>query len=192
MRSGAFLLPFGTFAARYAGLLINRGTGSSFGYPVLFMGKYMRNKLAFFALLLSHLGHPALAQQATESAKTAEWKYQTKKLDRAQVDGYLATPDRIVVIDVRRPDELARNGGLPVYLSIPAGELEKFLAYIPRERLVLTASNHAGRAGAAADLLLARGFNVAGAVGVQNYEEQGGKLFKPRPPAPRDAAETAR
>lgn len=35
-------------------------------------------------------------------------------------------------------------------------------------------SNHAGRAGAAGDLLAAKGFKVAGAIGVANYLEQGG------------------
>lgn len=147
-------------------------------------------KSSFAALAMLCFALPAIAQQlpGREGSGSAAWKYQVKKLDKAEVDQYLATPERIVVIDLRRPDELARNGGLPVYLSIQSADLEKSLAYIPRDRLVLTASNHAGRAGAAADFLLARGFSVAGAVGVQNYEAEGGKLLKPVVPPPRQPA----
>jgi hypothetical protein len=43
-------------------------------------------------------------------------------------------------------------------------------------------SNHAGRASRAADLLQSKGFNVAGAVGAETYESEGGRLFKIEPP----------
>ena len=52
----------------------------------------------------------------------------------------------------------------------------------------MTVSNHAGRAGAAADLLASKGFKVVGAIGVENYEEEGGKLTKIEPPAPKTTA----
>ena len=67
-------------------------------------------------------------------------------------------------------------GGLPVYLSIQASDLEKSLAWIPKDRLIVTLSNHAGRAGKAADLLASKGFKVAGAAGAQTYEKEGGAL----------------
>jgi hypothetical protein len=51
-------------------------------------------------------------------------------------------------------------------------------------------SNHAHRAGAAGDLLVAKGFKVVGAIGAQNYEEEGGKLTKIEIPAPKPATET--
>ena len=75
-------------------------------------------------------------------------------------------------------------GSFPVYLSIQLADLEKSLAWIPKDRKIVTVSNHAGRAGRAGDLLAAKGFNVVGRVGVQNYEEQGGKLSKIAPKAP--------
>jgi rhodanese-related sulfurtransferase len=88
----------------------------------------------------------------------------------------LAKPDKVVLIDVRRPDEVAANGGFPVYLSIQLSELEKNLAWIPKDRTIVTVSNHAGRGGRAADLLASKGFKVAGTVGAQTYEQQGGKI----------------
>lgn len=118
------------------------------------------------------------------AAPAAEYKYKTPKLNRAQLDALLAKPAQLVVIDLRRPDELTKIGGLPVYLSIQSADLEKYLDYIPKDRSIITVSNHAGRAGAAADVLAAKGYKVAGAVGVQNYEEEGGKLAKVVPPAP--------
>lgn len=152
-------------------------------------------RAAVFALLaLSAV--PVLAQQnaaqSTEkSAPAREYKWKTPKLDRAHVDALLAKPDKLLIIDLRRPDELSKIGGFPVYFSIQVADLENNLALIPKDRVILTASNHAGRAGAAGDLLTSKGFKVVGAVGVQNYEEEGGKLAKIQPPAPKPANVTA-
>jgi rhodanese-related sulfurtransferase len=89
---------------------------------------------------------------------------------------------------VRRPDEVTAKGSFPVYLSVQAKDLEKNLAYIPKDRIVLTVSNHAHRAGAAGDLLSSKGFKVAGAAGSEDYEAQGGKIARIAPPAPKTAA----
>jgi rhodanese-related sulfurtransferase len=104
-------------------------------------------------------------------------------LSREELDKLLAQPGKVLVIDVRRPDEVSEIGGLPVYLSIQAGDLQKSLAWIAKDRLIVTLSNHAGRAAKAADLLVANGFKVAGAAGAQTYEQQGGKLAKVARPA---------
>jgi rhodanese-related sulfurtransferase len=153
-------------------------------------------KLAFLAMLFaapvamgaSHDEHhkdKKAEAPAAAAAPAAEYKYKTPKLNRAQFDELLAKPEQLTIIDVRRPDELTTKGGFPVYLSIQSTEIEKSLAYIPKDRNVVTVSNHAGRAGAAADLLASKGFKVVGAVGAQNYEEEGGKLTKIAPPEPK-------
>ena len=103
-------------------------------------------------------------------------------LTRAELDKLLARPQDLLVIDVRRPDEVSKIGGLPVYLSIQLQDLEKSVAWIPKGRTIVTVSNHAKRAGTAADLLASKGFKVAGAAGVQTYEQEGGKLTKIEPP----------
>lgn len=112
-------------------------------------------------------------------------------LSRAELDALLAKPEQVVIVDVRRPDELTEIGGFPVYLSIQSSELEKSVAFIPKERTVVTVSNNAGRAGRAADLLASKGFKVAGAIGAKKYEEEGGKLAKIAKPAPAAAATPA-
>ena len=66
-----------------------------------------------------------------------------KVLKRAEVDALLAQPSNVLVIDVRRPDEIGSIGGFPVYLNVQAGDLEKRLPSIPRERVIITVSNHA-------------------------------------------------
>jgi rhodanese-related sulfurtransferase len=116
----------------------------------------------------------AFAQTATPS--------KAKVLTRAELDQLLATPDKVLLIDVRRPDEISINGGFPVYLSIQIGDLEKHLDAIPKDRIIVTVSNHAARGGKAADLLASHGFNVAGAVGAETYEKEGGTLTKIEPP----------
>ena len=75
-------------------------------------------------------------------------------------------------------------GGFPVYLSVQAADLEKNLAWILKDRTIVTVSNHAGRAGKAADLLSSKGFRVAGAVGAETYEKAGGRIAHIKAPAP--------
>lgn len=105
-------------------------------------------------------------------------------LTRAQLDALLAKPDGVLIVDVRRPDEIQTIGGFAVYLNVQAAELEQRLAFIPKERTLVTVSNHAARAGKAADLLVSRGFKVAGAVGAQTYEQEGGTLIRVPLPVP--------
>jgi len=124
-------------------------------------------KLWVVALFLL-TGASALAQEPSH----------TPVLTRVQFESLLAKPTGLLLIDVRRPDEVSRIGGLPVYLSVQISDLSNSLAWIPRERTIVTLSNHAKRAAAAADLLAGKGFKVAGALGVQTYEEAGGKLTK--------------
>ena len=150
----------------------------------------LRNSVAM--VLLALVATLAIGQQAapgtpSEAAAPAK-KFKSPLLNRAQLDALLAKPDELLIIDVRRPDELAAKGGFPVYLSIQAKELEKYAAFIPKDRIIVTVSNHAGRAGPAADLLASKGFKVAGAVGADGYVEEGGTLVKLAPPPPRPGA----
>lgn len=132
----------------------------------------------------------AFSQTAAPATPAAPkpWTYKTPRLERGAVDKLLAKPNKLVVIDVRRPDELTAKGGFPVYLSIQHKELEKSLAYIPKDRSILLVSNHAYRAGAAGDVLSAKGYKVAGATGSEDYEAQGGTITRITPPAPAVAA----
>jgi gluconolactonase len=114
--------------------------------------------------------------QAQDSTTTGALQ-EVPVLSREQVDQLLAAPDKVVFIDVRRADEVAAIGSLPVFLNIQATELDRFLGYIPRDRTIVTISNHAHRAITSAALLRDRGFTVAGAVGVQDYAAEGGTLY---------------
>ena len=124
---------------------------------------------------MAQTGAPGAGKAAPSKAKV---------LNRAEFDELISHPDRVLLLDLRRPDEVSTNGGFPVYLSIQIDELEKHLSEIPKDRTIVTVSNHAGRAGRAADLLKSKGFKVAGAVGAQTYESEGGKLSKIAPPKP--------
>ncbi|MDB6160958.1 MAG: hypothetical protein JWO04_4664 [Gammaproteobacteria bacterium] len=136
----------------------------------------------------------AFAQEGGRTPQAASVKTPDSRahvLTREELDKLLARPQDLLVIDVRRPDEVSKIGGLPVYLSIQLNDLEKSLAWIPRGRTIITVSNHAKRAGTAADLLASKGFKVAGAAGVQTYEQEGGKLTKIVPPPTPSTANAA-
>ena len=122
----------------------------------------------------------ALGQQNANIQKRAP--SQAKELTRAQFEELLAKPDQVLLIDLRRPDEVKDVGGFPAYFSFQIGDLEKNLAWIPRDRTIVTVSNHNARSGQAADILTKNGFRVAGTVGAQTYEQQGGKLTRIVPP----------
>jgi rhodanese-related sulfurtransferase len=146
-------------------------------------------------LLLALAGSVALAQgagdgpKATAASESAARASKVPVLTREQADKLLAQPRKVLVIDLRRPDEISSIGGLPVYLSIQPKDLESSLAWIPRDRSIITVSNHTTRSGKAADLLLSKGFKVVGILGAQLYEQQGGTLT--RVPVPARAARTA-
>jgi rhodanese-related sulfurtransferase len=131
------------------------------------------------------LAGPVLSPLASAAEATQAPAFKAHALTRAELDALLATPEKILIIDVRRPDELTAIGGFPVYLSIQLADLEKSLAFIPKDRQIITVSNHAARAGKAADLLISKGFKVAGAAGAQTYEADGGTLAHITPPPPK-------
>ena len=119
----------------------------------------------------------------------ADSKSKSKILTRAEFEALVATPGHVLLLDVRRPTEIATNGGFPVFLNIQANDLEKHLAEIPKSVPLVVISNHAHRAGIAADMLASKGFNIAGAMGAQVYESDGGQVVKYPPEKPKaDAA----
>lgn len=146
------------------------------------------------AALTASAQDPAFAAQHPEAAKrvadslASPWKYKTKRLSRAEVDGFLSRPDSVIFIDLRRPDEFIKFGSFPVFLSVQLKDLDKQLAWVPKDRQIVTVSNHAQRAGIAGDLLTSKGYNVVGATGAEEYEALGGKAVAHiEPPAPRVA-----
>lgn len=139
-------------------------------------------KQVLLALSMVMMVAAAHAQQPTPNSAQAAPAFKAHVLARDELDQLIEHPDTLLIIDVRRPDELTSIGGFPVYFSIQLKDLESSTAWIPKGRRIVTVSNHAARAGKAADLLKEKGFDVVGAVGAQLYEKDGGKLVKLTPP----------
>jgi rhodanese-related sulfurtransferase len=142
-------------------------------------------KMTLVGISLIALAGPVLSQLASAADAAQAPAFKAHALTRPELEALLAKPDKVLIIDVRRPDEVTAIGGFPVYLSIQLADLEKSLAYIPKDRQIVTVSNHAARAGKAADLLTSKGFKVAGAVGAQTYEADGGTLAHITAPPPK-------
>jgi rhodanese-related sulfurtransferase len=151
----------------------------------------MLKKLAVLAMLST----AAFAQTAAPAAGANVSRpapFKAKVLTNSEFDGYLAHPEQVLIVDVRRPDEVSTVGGYPVYLSIQINDLKSHLAEVPRDKPIITVSNHAARAGVAADTLTDAGFKVLGAIGADTYQKAGGTLAVKIPiPAPRAAATAA-
>src|SRR6202020_384582 len=112
-----------------------------------------KNLVLIASLALSTVAFGQDAGGAKSVAPAKEPASKAHVLTAAELDKALADPGKVLLIDVRRPDEVSSIGGFPVYLSIQAKELEHSLDWIPKGRTIITVSNHAGRAGKAADLL---------------------------------------
>jgi rhodanese-related sulfurtransferase len=148
----------------------------------------MKTLITTAVLLGTVLSRGAFAAEAAQDAQRRERAGSNgqaqqnaaafKKLTRAEFDALVKEPGAVLVLDVRRPDEVQTIGGFPVYLSIQAGDVEKYLAFIPKDRPIVTVSNHAARAGRAATLLEKNGFKIVGAIGAQDYEGEGGTLVR--------------
>src|SRR5688572_25981322 len=112
----------------------------------------MKNIASF--LIVASLASGAVAAQTPAPAPSNRTAgapaFAARKLTRADFDALRANPSGLLVLDVRRPDELRSIGGFPAYLSIQAAQLEKSLAWIPKDRVIVTVSNHAARAARAA------------------------------------------
>ena len=134
-----------------------------------------RNSLVLIAALGATA---AIAADAPSTAPAAQPKSQAHELTRAEFEKLLGDPKHLLILDVRRPDELTRIGGFPAYFSVQIKDLENRLDWIPKDRTIVTVSNHAARSGRAADLLKSKGYRVAGTVGAQTFAEQGGALTK--------------
>jgi|SRR5450830_1669642 len=147
--------------------------------------KRIAQVLSLVFVLTAHLAFAADAttEKPADAAKAPSFKAHV--LSRAEFDALVSHPEKIVIIDLRRPDELTEKGGFPVYLSIQIKDLANSLAYIPKDRTVITVSNHAGRGGKGADLLADNGFKVAGTIGVEGYAAEGGVLTKISAPPPK-------
>lgn len=145
-------------------------------------------KLILTTLIAASFAFGQSGDAGADTAKAAPRKSQAKVLTRTEIDELLSKPDEVLILDVRRPDEVTSIGGFPVYLSIQIGDLEKSLAFIPKDRTIIALSNHAARGGRAADILTKAGFKVAGAAGAEDYEKQGGTLTKIAPPPPKTEA----
>jgi rhodanese-related sulfurtransferase len=152
----------------------------------------LRHSTVRFAALFAALSASAAVRaDAQPPAPAVQPQSPAHELSRAEFEELLTDPSHLLIIDVRRPDELTRIGGFPVYLSVQIKDLENRLDWIPKDRTIVTVSNHAARSGRAAELLKSNGFKVAGTVGAQTFEEQGGTLTKFEVPPPRNPNSTA-
>lgn len=145
--------------------------------------KNLKNLVAV-VLGLSLTLSAAFAQQDGAAAAPKPWAFKIKHLNRGDIDALLSHPEKVLFIDLRRPDEIVTKGTFPVYLNVQVADLKNQLSYIPKERTIVTVSNHAIRGGQAGDILASNGFNVAGAAGSEEYEAEGGLIKRITPPTP--------
>lgn len=123
------------------------------------------------ALLLPLLAVAALAQTSPES--------KVKQLSADEVKQLLERKD-VFLLDVREPQELVENGAMKGYVNIPLGQVEKRIAEIPKDKLIVTACQRGGRAAKAAEILARHGYKTAGACGMLAWKEKNYPVVYPK------------
>jgi gluconolactonase len=159
------LLPLRAAPLSRGHLWITKGDMMGLGSP--------RSRIAGLALALLIV---AAAPANSQSTPSVEAPSKIPVLTRAQIDDALAHLDKVLFIDVRRPDEVSDIGGFPAYFSIQISELDRLAPILPHDRDLIVVSNHAARGAKGAELLAAKGFHVIGAVGAETYEKDGGAI----------------
>lgn len=104
-------------------------------------------------------------------ARQTESKTQ-KKLASEEVVKLLDTPQDVLFIDVREPNEIAVTGTLKGALTIPVGQLADRLKEVPKDKPVVAFCRRGGRATRAANLLDEKGYKTVGVFGLEEYREQ--------------------
>jgi predicted sulfurtransferase len=61
-----------------------------------------------------------------------------KRIEAREIDGVLADAN-VLLLDVRRPEEIEELGTIEGYVNIPVEELESRLDELPRDKTILTA-----------------------------------------------------
>jgi rhodanese-related sulfurtransferase len=82
---------------------------------------------------------------------------QPKNISSTQAQALLARDKKIVLLDVRTPEEY-REAHLKGALLIPLGEMEKRVREVPRDRPILVYCSVGARSASAARFLAAKGY----------------------------------
>ena len=136
------------------------------------------------------------AQDAPAKAPTKnprlEGKFQ-KILSNAEFDALMQNPDKVLIIDIRLPLQIVQAGGFPVFMYILASGTDyinifmSHTAEIPKDRQLIIVDNQGHRSLNLCNLLDAKGFKIAGALGEEVYAQNGGTVLKYELPKPGEA-----
>lgn len=96
----------------------------------------------------------------------------TKTVNSEELEKLLHDEKNLFLLDVREPKEIEDYGSLKGYVNIPLGQLESRLKEVPKDKVILTMCERAGRAGRAADLLTKNGYKVVAACGLKDWREK--------------------
>ena len=105
-----------------------------------------------------------------------------KKLTPEEMRALVEGSKKFFFLDVREPKELEELGTLHGYVNIPLGELEKRVAEIPKDMLVVVACNHAVRAAKGALILEKAGYQQIQICALSEYKEKGYEVIHPKAP----------
>jgi rhodanese-related sulfurtransferase len=64
---------------------------------------------------------------------------QPKTLSAEELAKLLEKRENLFFLDVREPSEIQASGSIKGYVNIPIGQLERRLAEVPRDKLIITA-----------------------------------------------------
>jgi rhodanese-related sulfurtransferase len=100
----------------------------------------------------------AASQPAAESAAHEKAEVEATELDVDSLKQRLDAGEDVFVLDVRRPEELERDGLIEGSLNIPIDDLAARMAEVPKDKPLAIYCHVGGRASRAAALLRENGY----------------------------------
>jgi rhodanese-related sulfurtransferase len=102
---------------------------------------------------------------------------QTPSITADEAHAMVQKDQKLLFLDVRNADEIARNGSLKGYVNIPVDQLEGRLNEVPKDRKIITTCQAGKRAARAAEILTKAGYTVLASCGMRGFTKKDQLVF---------------
>ena len=107
-------------------------------------------------------------------------KSDAKQLTTDDIKKLVDSKAKMVVVDVREPDELEKLGTLEGVMNIPLGQVESRWSEVPKDVPLVVLCNRGARAGKAADVFKEHGYKDVSYGGLREWKARGWDLVYPK------------
>ena len=105
---------------------------------------------------------------------------QFKRLTADELKAMIDGQEKMLLLDVREPQELEKLGALKGFVNIPLGQVGKRLGEVPKGTLIVSVCNRAVHAASAAGILHKNGHTQLRTFAMNDWTEKGYQVIYPK------------